>query len=251
MNIAICDDDAEFLNETYKRIENIIKAYNHTFTIVQLHSDKELIEYCHNNYVDIIVTDIDMPDSSKKLKFSAYEMEGFEAAKELQAMHSNLEIIFLTAHEELAYQSYRYKPFSFVSKRDMQMLDEDLTELIEKLEQKRLENLAIPLTIDKKTYMIDKKSVIYFKSDRHYISAYTKEGKEKTYRLNINEAYKQLSDDFFIYVHRSYLINCRFIDFFDTKNILLSNGEKISVTRNEEKLKNAQIIFSDYKRSLR
>ena len=126
-----------------------------------------------------------------------------------------------------------------------------MTELIEKLEQKRLENLAIPLTIDKKTYMIDKKSVIYFKSDRHYISAYTKEGKEKTYRLNINEAYKQLSDDFFIYVHRSYLINCRFIDFFDTKNILLSNGEKISVTRNEEKLKNAQIIFSDYKRSLR
>lgn len=250
LEIVICDDDAEFLNKAHESVLKTAKENDIFCSITLLCSDAELIEYFQDRSADIIITDIDMPDKSD-LKSNAYEMSGFKAAQKIQREHPETEIIFLTAHEELAYQSFRYRPFSFVSKRDLQMLDEDLKELFEKLINRKTESLSVPLIIDKKIYMIDKNKIMYFKSDRHYINAYTADGKEAAYRCSINEAYKQLSKSFFIFIHRSYLVNCRFIKLFNTQYITLTGGEKIALTRNEEKIREAQIIFSNYKRSLR
>ena len=221
LEIVICDDDAEFLNKAHESVLKTAKENDIFCSITLLCSDAELIEYFQDRSADIIIT------------------------------HTETEIIFLTAHEELAYQSFRYRPFSFVSKRDLQMLDEDLKELFEKLINRKTESLSVPLIIDKKIYMIDKNKIMYFKSDRHYINAYTADGKEAAYRCSIKDAYKQLSKSFFIFIHRSYLVNCRFIKLFNTQYITLTGGEKIALTRNEEKIREAQIIFSNYKRSLR
>ncbi len=251
LNIVVCDDDACFVDDMEKRVREIAKDNECDCNIVKLYSAKELLDYCNDNTADIIVTDIDMPDMYGKHDLPQLNMSGFKAADQLQMKYPETRIVFVTAHEELAYQSYRYKPFSFISKRELNMLDEDLGELIYKIHHLRSANKLFPLIIGQKTHMINVEETLYFKSDGHYIRAYSIDGKDTLYRCSIKQANEQLADANFIFVHRSYLINCKYIKYFDTQNVILTNGMTISVTRDEDKLSEAKAVFGRYKRSLR
>lgn len=251
LKIAICDDDMSFVDKLDQKVNEIVKSNNCTCNIAKLYDEKELIKYSKENTVDIILTDIDMSDTASNNPTEFLKMGGFNAAQQLQKMYPETEIMFVSAHEELAYQSFRYRPFSFVSKCDMGRLDEDLGELIKKIKIRRNNNLFAPLTVDGKTYSINVNEIIYFKNEKHYIYAYTVNGREKAYRCSIKDAYNQLKDAYFICVHRSYLLNCRYIRYFDAQNVIMCNDEKINVTRDENRLKEAQKIFVRHKRSLR
>lgn len=251
LHIAICDDDVDFVDTLYDRTSDIAEKIGCKCSIAKLYSSKELIKHCQINSVDIILTDIDMPETDDFKTINVTNTNGFLAAKKLQEKYPNIEIVFVSAHEELAYQSFRYRPFSFISKRDLQMLDEDIGELLNKIKMKKSSNILFPLSVGEKTYSINVDEIIYFKTDKHYIWSYTINGKDKSYRCSIKEAYEQLAKADFIYIHRSYLINCRYVKYFDTHNIILLSDEKISVTRDETKLREAQVIFSRYKRRLR
>lgn len=80
-----------------------------------------------------------MPEKSNLGIIDIANTEGFKIAQEIQVLYSNIEIVFVSSHEELAYQAFGYRPFSFVSKRDLQRLDDDLGELIDKIKlQKKI-----------------------------------------------------------------------------------------------------------------
>lgn len=249
--IVVCDDDADFLDSLCNKIAKIADHNNCKCEITKLYSGSELIGYCKNHSSDIIITDIDMPDISNAASYQTHNMEGFKAAKELQEENPETEIMFVSAHEELAYQSFRYRPFSFVSKRDLQILEDDLGELLRKLKKRKSKNSLVHLSIGEHSYSINTDDVMYFKSDKHYIKAYMAGGSEKTYRLSINDAYNQLKDASFIFIHRSYLVNCRFIKYFNTQLVILENDLEINVTRNEDRLNEAKRIFGRYKWGLR
>ncbi len=249
--IAVCDDDAFFADKIYETVSDMAIQNNCKAEITKLYSGAELTEYCTQNPVDIIITDIDMPDFNMPQKPQMPNMEGFKAAKELQEKYPEMEILFVSAHEELAYQSFRYRPFSFISKKDLSLLSDDLTELLTKLKKRKTNNSLCSLTIDKKVYNINTDEIMYFKTNKHYLQAVTSEGNGKLYRISINEAYNRLKYADFIFVHRSYLINCKFIKYLDAQTVEITDGTKISVTRNIEKFEEAKRIFSKFKRSMR
>lgn len=250
-NIIICDDDMDFLDIIYKKVSDIMSESGFICNIIELYNAKELLDYCRNNTVDIILTDIDMPDKNDLKVADITNTEGFMAAQKIQILYPNIKIVFVSSHEELAYQAFSYRPFSFVSKRDLQRLDEDLSELINKIKLQKNNNILFPLNVAEKTHMINVRDTIYFKIEKHYIRAYNINGKGLSYRCGIKDAYKQLVKADFIYLHRSYLINCRYIKHFDTQNVIMINNEKISVTRDEKRLREAQEIFARYRRRLR
>lgn len=249
--IAICDDDAIFLDKIHSQVQNIAIQNDCKCEIIKLYSGAELTEYCTKSPVDIIITDIDMPDFNVPQKIQIPNMEGFKAAKALQEKYPETEILFVSAHEEFAYQSFRYRPFSFISKKDLSLLNDDLGELLQKLKKRKENNSLCTLTIDKKVYNMNTDEIMYFKTEKHYLRAYSSGEKENTYRININDAYTQLKDADFIFIHRSYLLNCKFIKYLDAQIVEMTDGSKISVTRNREKFDEAKKIFSRFKRGLR
>lgn len=254
LKIAVCDDDADFVDRLSKQVMIITAKKGCSCELAKLYSGTELINHCQYNAVDIILTDIDMPETDFLNLPALPNTAGFKAAKELLARYPNTELVFVSAHEELAYQSFRYRPFSFISKNDLifnnniKMLEDDLSELIDKIINQKMVKILFPLELGGKKYNINTAEILYFKTDKHYLFPYTAKGQGQPYRCNIREAYKQLSEAYFIYVHRSYLVNCRHIEYFDTQNVILSNKETINVTRDEQRLKESQKIFSRYKR---
>ncbi len=239
INIAICDDDIIFLNELHKRVAEVLVDGECQYNIIKKHNGSELIEYCENNIVDIVLADIDMPD-----------MTGFDAIQELQKEQPDLAVVFVTAHEEYAYQAYDYQPFWFVSKRHIERIGDVIKKLLRKIIYRKDEKECISVITDK-VININIKETMYFKSDKHYVSAYRYDGQKIKFRAGIKEIYSQLADAGFINIHRSYIVNCRYIERFNYEYIVLKNGEKIPVTRKQETVKEAQKKYGEFMRKIR
>ena len=241
LTIAICDDETAFLADLYNRVKQIISEYGYECNIIGFDSSNEFIEYCKKYDVDIIMADIDIPDK-----------DGFTAVKELQKQKPDIAVIFVSAHEELAYQSFYYNPFQFVSKADMDRLESVLIDLIGKISNRRQHKDVIHIEADGHIINININEVMYLKSDRNYIVAYNKdENVLLKFRGVLKSVYAQLSDAGFIYIHKSYIINCRFIRKFERKKVVLANNREIRGTRNSDIIDEAQKLYGRFMRGLR
>lgn len=238
--IVICDDDAEFSGVLNKRISDVLLKNNIVFDIIELYDGSELLDFCRQNVADIVFADIDMPN-----------VTGFEAIKELQEYQSEMPIVFVTAHAELAYQAYDYHPYQFISKKDLGKLEFVVTKLIKKIIYRKQSNEVAHIHLDNNIIDIRVTEIMYFKSNRNYILAFCSDGTFYEIRSNLKSIYEQLCDKGFIQVQRSYVVNCRFIFDFSTSRVILKDNTEIPVTRNSYMRKEAQKIYGKFKRELR
>jgi DNA-binding LytR/AlgR family response regulator len=237
-NIVICDDDENFLKLINKKTVKIMNEYKFDFNIHLCTNGKELIDHCKNNRVDIVLSDIDMPG-----------INGFESIKSLQQEIPELKLVFITSHYELAYQAYEYKPYSFVFKSDLGRFDKVLSSLLFEISEKWDSNSIIKLELNE-LVSIDIRDVIYFDSEKNYVSAHCHKGHDYSFRATIKELYKHIKGKYFILVQRGYIVNCRFVRQINNSYILLNDGKKISVTRDAVKLEEAKSIFAEYVRGI-
>lgn len=238
-NIVICDDDANFVSDICLRVLNAAKKINVQCNIVELHDGNELVKHCQQNISDIILADIDMPT-----------VNGFDAIKALQKQQPDLAVIFITAHEEFAFQAYNYQPFWFVSKRDLSYLEDVLLKLMEKIEYRKNMREIVYIQCDK-LVEINNEQVIYIKSSGHYLTTYTLQGKDNSFRCGIQQAYDYLKEDGYICAHRSYIVNCRYIKGFSQSGIVLKNREELPVSRNKDIIEDALKVYKRYLRRSR
>lgn len=241
LNIVICDDDKNFVEKIYDTVVEVLDENNYKYNIVEFYGSDELIEYCEENKnTDILLADIDMPD-----------MNGFDAVKYLQKSQPEIAVIFVSAHEEMALQSFAYSPYQFVSKRDMGRLTWAMENLAKKVYCRKLYGEVIHMEFNNKVYHINVKDTLYFKGKRNYVEVHRMGGETEEIRISLKSVYDKVKDLGFIYVQRSYIVNCRLIRDFNSKEVLMSDGSKISVTRSSEKRKEAQIKYGKFMRELR
>lgn len=73
-------------------------------------------------------------------------------------------------------------------------------------------------------------NLLYLKSDENYLIAIEKD--KKTYiRLTMKSAIEQLDDNLFLRVHRSYLVNSKFIEKVKSKHLILVGNLQIPISR--------------------
>lgn len=106
MNIALCDDDNNYLINVKNKIKEHPQYSDMNLYLFQ--SATDLYKKCMNTSFDVIFLDIRMP-----------ELDGFTLAKKLKYIIPNTLIIFLTDTMEYTVQGYevafRYIPKSLLS----------------------------------------------------------------------------------------------------------------------------------------
>ncbi len=239
MNIAICDDDYGFVDNLENIVRNIMANLEVTVCIKLFYSGKELLQDSKQNSYDIILIDIDMPQKT-----------GFSTVEEIYQNHQDVNIIFITAHEEFAYQAYDYHPYQFVHKNDLEKLPRVLASLHKRIVARSqyydVVHLDLAEIVD-----INVNNVVYIKSEKNYVVVHDLNSEERKYRGKIKNVYMQLKEHNFIYPQRSYVVNCRYISDFDRKEITLKNGDVISVSRDNEVRHEAQCLYGKYIRSIK
>ena len=105
MKIAVCDDESKILEEIAAFIEKEFPG-SRVLTFSDGQSFLSAVKSAPEKEPEVLLIDIDMPG-----------MSGMEVAAALAEEKSRTLIVFVTAHDELVYDSFKYHPFAFVRKK--------------------------------------------------------------------------------------------------------------------------------------
>ena len=228
-------DDEQLARE---RLRKLLASFQQTFTIVgEAKNGNEAEELIHSLQPDLIFLDIEMPGQT-----------GFELLSKL----TNIPIvIFCTAYEEYALEAFNTNSIDYLVKpvklerlqktvEKLNSLKTNLSnskflEVIQQISNEKKVKKMTSLTIKKGDKIIFEKleNISHFEAKDKYVIVYTKRGKEL-----IEQSLSKLESklpDYFMRVHRSYIINTLFVKDFQkyfnsTYIITLKNSQQSKIT---------------------
>ena len=149
-------------------------------------------------------------------------------------------IVFVSNLEHLVYDSLKFRPFRFVRKS---LLAEDVLSAIDAfiIEQKRKQDVFMIKTSGT-TIPVAISDIIYFESMGHDIFVKKSDGtiyqilRERDNNITMKLLSEQHESKGFIRVHKSYLVNYKFIYVIKASEVILKNNEKIDINPHKANL---------------
>lgn len=219
MQIAICDDE----NEIRNMIARYVKIFSPDCFVKLYQSGEELLE--DRQVFDLIFLDIHLGGKN-----------GMDIARQLRQNGSQSIIIFITALEEYIFQAFDVGAFHYLVKPiDKVKFFEVLKCAIAKwnetstLEQLMPEEKSINVKIGTTTSKIYRKEIIYIESDNRKVILHKADSTLEFY-AKLSDLAQSLDDDF-ARIHRSFLVNMKYILKYNATSVTLENGENIMMAK--------------------
>ena len=217
INVVVVDDDGITLEYICRFIREKFKQEK---KIVSYTSSTQFFHEMSNIQAHIVLLDIDMPD-----------MTGFELAELLKSVNPNVVVVFVSNLEHMVFNAFDVGAFYFVRKT---CLESDLERALDSYEKKiRTSEKQFYFKTNDATHFIILGDILYFETIGHDVILHAVDQKqyhlkrEKDNRIKlINE---QLAEDGFIRVHKSYLVNYRYIHLIKHAEVILKNGVSIRI----------------------
>lgn len=232
INVAVVDDDGitlEYICEFVRENLNLEKK------IVSYTSSTQFFHEMSCIQPHIVLLDIDMP-----------EMTGFELAELLKSVNPNVVVVFISNLEHMVFDAFAVGAFYFVRKN---CLESDLKRALASYEERfhASEKQFYFKTADT-SHSIILGDILYFEARGHEILLFAVN--QMQYRLKrekenrIKAIDEQLADDGFIRVHKSYLVNYRYIHLIKHAEVILKNG--ISIQINPKKVTEVKKVYQKF-----
>jgi two-component system LytT family response regulator len=181
----------------------------------------DALEFLQNNMVDIILTDIEMP-----------QISGLQLIKSLSYQPAT---IFITAYREFALEGfdvgivdYLVKPVSY--DRFLKAVNRAIDSLKKKNVLTEGKNNYIFIKSDNKFIKILFDDVVYIESIKDYLRIHISE----TQRFVTHSTMKSIAEklpDYFFRIHRSYIVNTKFTKFLHGNTIQMKIGVELPISQ--------------------
>lgn len=225
--IGLCDDE----EMVHIRMERMLGKYQTERTraieIKHFYSGMELLEF--EEELDALLLDIDMP-----------QMDGIEAAHQLNKRGIKYRIIMLTSKVERFKETFEIGAFRFVTKP---VMEEELFRAIDDVQERMLGREKITLYDNRVKVKIEQRDIYYIMADGTQTVVYVKNASYRSGK-SLGQWEQELEEKLFIRAHRSYIVNLAKIEKFET-DITLISGEKIPVGRRRRRELNQDYIKFD------
>lgn len=217
LKIAVCDDDElqrEYLSEV---VSAWAKRNRHLAEIRQYAEPKSfLFDYSEEKDFDILLLDIEMP-----------EMNGIELAKQIRNESTTVQIIFITGYYEYFSDGFDVSALHYLLKPvDEGKLCPVLDRAAGNLASRQRGVLIDGPEFSVKVALAD---ILYVESENVHIIVHTVSGNYRT-RMALSSFSKQLDETFFK-VHRSYVVNLKYIKKITRADIAMANGDIVPISR--------------------
>lgn len=223
IHIAICDDskqERQILAALFKRYQELhatplqIHIFQNGFSLL------DAID--QGKRFDITILDILMPGEN-----------GIEIARNIRASGADTEIIFLTSSPEYAVDSYEVKAQNYLLKPvTEEKFFASIDSILAELDEKDTASFII-YTTEKQYSRIRVSSLVYGEVTHRTITLHladqTMISAVMTF-MEFQDILKAYPD--FIYPHRSYAVNMNYIQYVTKSDIILTDGQKIPLSRN-------------------
>lgn len=212
IRIAIIDDDAVFSDLLAKSIESLRPSWN--------------IEV-HNNYV-------------QKKSYDAYFLDiefcgkndGFLIAENIWKFQENIPVIFISSHNELVCEGYKYHALRFIRKQYYNQELEESLNALDKIFLYQQSYIEVRNCTDNDKCQLFFSDIQYLYTDGNYLTFLDKDDKEYRTRITL----KRFSEDYhsqMLKVSSGAMVNPAYIKKIDRDNLklILSTDKKILISQ--------------------
>ena len=216
LSIAVCDDEIIECCNMARKIKDILEEMGRPCIVRQFQSGGELLQALES--FDIVFLDIIMQD-----------LDGMKTAQIFREKASDKIIIFVSSSREYVFEAYDVEAFQYLLKPvDDRKLKRVLQKAVLKTERCSREFIIVSSERQKKKVFLD--DIYYFEIKGRVVDVHGPEG-IFTYYEQIGELENKLCDKGFFRCHKSYLINLKYVDGYNRKEVILENGKKIVIAK--------------------
>lgn len=223
--IAICDDE----KDSVKEIKDILlegEAEQGEFKISVFPSGAALLSANVSRF-DLLILDMVFPGEN-----------GREIANEYRSRNKDGMFVFCTGKMSPIPDDFRTGPYRYMRKEYPRRLRRDLLETVEEMYRRRIKS-RLKVTEGKTTRLLHIEDILYMEIAKSgsYIYYFKKPGELCSVKVKekLRELYPYLFAYGFEFAHNSYLVNCHYLQRWNSRELELINGKRLSVSRAREK----------------
>ena len=215
MKIGIVEDEAVWRDKIQAVIENYCRDKNISFQINSYGNGKDFMEHSD---ADLLFLDIELTEDE----------DGFQIAEQLMRYGNKCKICFLTSHTELARSGYKVNAFRYIDKRHLEEVGEALDSF---LKTKIQDQVVFCKDTSGGRIGINLNELLLVETYGRKLRYLMLDGKEYFCEGKISEAASSLSPFGFSRIHRSYIVNLKYMEKAHSHEVTLCNGLKVMIGR--------------------
>lgn len=227
LKIAVCDDNEEHISALRKMLNEWSDAKPFAVIIYEYQSAESFLFSYSDIPCDIILLDIEMKN-----------LNGMQLAKKLRENGDMLPVIFITGYSDYIGEGYDVQALHYLLKP---VEKEKLFEVLDKYTKKHDPQNDVVLFCGDKNVRVNSENIRYCEAMGKKTEVHIPNENVLVCNMGINDLQKILGENF-IFCHRSYLINLRFIKSISKTEIEIDGGEKIPLSRRLYKQVNEKFI---------
>ena len=235
LNIAVCDDDIDFLNEINTILSPYVYNSTHEVSFKLFNSSSALLDSARvNPSYDVFLLDIEIADAN-----------GIDLAKELRyIINKDIYIIFISNYPEYMLDSFAVHPYYYLKKpiepiTIYSLLDEIITN-----KNNHLNSFTI-INDDLRSVPVNIHDIIYIEStgnkNRRRVTFHLNKD-EITCKGTLTEWQSMLEEFSFFECHKGIIVNIEHIHYIKDDTIILLDGTSLPISRRRQKYVKEQLV---------
>lgn len=243
LKIAMCDDDKDELSLLYSYLNTYQMMHNIDLELARFYSGRELLDtYTAPGMYHVLFLDVEMP-----------ELNGIRTAELIRKMRDRrVMIVFVSNYPEYMQESFSVHPYYYMQKPvSLEKVIHLMNNIVRDIDDEKI--LRTLIRGDHSEETVNLKDILYIE---------TIDGKKELLQFHFNDRCitthgliskweKELAEYNFLICYRGLLVNLIHIHFFKQRDLVLSNGETIPMSKKyERKLRelylNRVVILKNY-----
>lgn len=222
INIAICDDEELFLMREKEIISKYLYVKAYEYCVDTYLNGKQFLESGKADQYDIVFLDISMT-----------EMDGIETAKRIRSISNKVFLVFVTAFIVYSTEGYKVDASRYILKNDKMFdmaIEESLCAIIPKLE---ISKHKVTFSFIEGKKEINIADIVYVESNLHKLIFYMNTPKRNQYTMyeKLDVIDSVIAQFGFCRIHKSYLVNMKYVDDIERYKMTLSDGAYLSIAK--------------------
>ncbi|MBQ4060279.1 MAG: response regulator transcription factor [Lachnospiraceae bacterium] len=220
LRIGICDDDEQFALLLEEMVLNYAKTKGLSIDTQTFMSSDKLFECIEEEGLfDILFLDIELGNET-----------GVDIGMTIRSDLKNetMQIVYVSAKEEYAMQLFNIRPMNFLVKPINYQKVAYILDEYERLYD--FQNRFFTYNIGKRKYRMNENCILYFQSQGKKIKMITQDGTIEFYG-KLSDAIPHLNERMFCVVHKSFVINMRYVSQHRSDSILMLDGTEIPISQ--------------------
>ncbi|WP_283624778.1 LytR/AlgR family response regulator transcription factor [Clostridium butyricum] len=234
IDITLCDDNKSIIEIYSNKIKEIACKNNFNVAIHSYYKGESLLFDLEdgNNKSSIYILDINMG-----------ELNGIETAREIRKLYTDSKIIFLTVNKELVFESFEVMPMDYLLKDNLNFEKLELV-LLKAFKSVQEKGDIFTFEVRKSMKYIKTNDILFFEVNKRIVTVTYNLDEKIQFYSSIEKIEEQLKTKNFIRVHRSFVVNLRYIKDLKGNTITLLNDENIPIGIKYSKI--VRKIYSNY-----